>query len=113
MARVYRVVTQREDGSIVGFDGPFRSPGVARSVLRTVSKGLWPSNPSGAVKAKIQEMDGEWVDSASQAGARPRTTGFDLPTMLEPELTKATGDQWSKAGWKDAGYTSLDNPKES
>lgn len=60
MATVYRVVTLRADGSMVGFDGPFHSPGTAKRVLRTVSAGLSSSNPSGGVKAEIQSLTGEW-----------------------------------------------------
>lgn len=60
MATVYRVVTRRADGSMVGYDGPFRSPGIARQTLRTVTKGLSPNNPSGAVKAEIETLSGEW-----------------------------------------------------
>ena len=68
MATVYRVVTLRADGSMVGFDGPFHSPGTAKRVLRTVSAGLSPSNPSGGVKAEIQSLTGEWVSEARPLG---------------------------------------------
>lgn len=90
MATVYRVVTLREDGSVIGYDGPFTSPGYAKQVLRNVSKGLGPSNPNGAVRAEIQSLTGEWVG--------PSTTGFDAETMLEPQMTRPV----AVAGWAEA-----------
>lgn len=87
MATVYRVVTLRSDGSMVGFDGPFHSPGTAKRVLRTVSAGLSPSNPSGGIKAEIQSLTGEWVSEARPIGFQ-KTPGFNPSTMLEPEMTR-------------------------
>lgn len=60
MATVYRVATLRADGTMVGFDGPFRSPGVAKSVLRTAARSLNPKNPSGGTKVEIQSLTGAW-----------------------------------------------------
>ena len=67
-ATVYRVATLREDGSMVGYDGPFTSPGYAKQVLRRVAAGLSPSNPSGGVRAEIQTLTGEWASEARPIG---------------------------------------------
>jgi hypothetical protein len=97
MATVYRVVKVRKDGTIASYEGTVSSPGAAKGLLRRTRQSISHSSPSGAVSAKIQQIDGDWVDSpglmatqsypAESADPNRKTTFSkrdDNPLPLEP-----------------------------
>lgn len=63
MATVYRVVKIRENGTIHSIEGTLSSPGAAKALLKRTRQSIGHKNPSGVIGAKIQQIEGEWVDS--------------------------------------------------
>lgn len=76
MATVYRIVRCKDDGTIVSIEGCSMHPGVAKGILKRARQSLGHNPDSPATMAKIQEMHGDWVDSAKMTATKRNPEPF-------------------------------------
>lgn len=106
MATVYRVVKVREDGTIASYEGTAQTPGSAKALLRRVRQSIGHKNPSGVVGAKIQQIDGDWVDSPGLMA----TQSYPAESADPNRKTTFSKQDDNPLPFNGAGFVSTDDP---
>jgi hypothetical protein len=109
MATVYRIVRCKDDGTIVSIEGCSMHPGVAKGILKRARQSLGHNPDSPATMAKIQEMHGDWIDSAKMTATQRNPEPFAEKADPNRKTTFSKRDD-NPLPLDEAGFVSMDNP---